>query len=145
MICRVWTESQNACNCFVLLISEQDLLFQEYIDYCHPTQNMNLNTFTSFMTLLKGARPETIPALFVLVTVKQCLLICMVLYWIYIIFGEYFLPFNMMNTQTSTTPSCSRPNAVQKIWVNSVPCRGRTFPHNVQNGFLLFPFVLVGK
>ncbi|XP_005096992.1 uncharacterized protein LOC101848881 isoform X2 [Aplysia californica] len=43
---------------------EQDLLFQEYIEQCQPSQNMNLTTFTSYMTELKGARRETIPALF---------------------------------------------------------------------------------
>jgi len=43
---------------------EQDHLFQEFIEQCHPSQNMNSSTFTSFMTTLKGARPEMVPALF---------------------------------------------------------------------------------
>lgn len=45
-------------------IKEQDLLFREYSEYCHPSLYMNYITFSSYMTALKGARLDTIPALF---------------------------------------------------------------------------------
>ncbi|XP_059143414.1 uncharacterized protein LOC131930805 [Physella acuta] len=43
---------------------EQESLFQEFVEYCHPSQYMNYATFSSYMTSCKGARLDTIPELF---------------------------------------------------------------------------------
>ncbi|BFZ18977.1 hypothetical protein BsWGS_22015 [Bradybaena similaris] len=43
---------------------EQEMLFQECIEQCHPSQYMNFTTFAHYMTSLKGARQDTVEALF---------------------------------------------------------------------------------
>ncbi|XP_076452575.1 uncharacterized protein LOC143288159 [Babylonia areolata] len=43
---------------------EQDLLYHEFMRYCQPSHYMNLATFTSYITTLKGARPQTVDGFF---------------------------------------------------------------------------------
>ena len=44
--------------------AEQDLLFKEFMAVCQPSHYMNLATFTSYMTNLKGARPQNVEGFF---------------------------------------------------------------------------------
>jgi len=66
----ITTESQHPSAHEALVKSakfgkkEQDLLFNEFVEQCQPSQYMNLTTFTTYMTTLKGARPEMVPSLF---------------------------------------------------------------------------------
>ncbi|KAK7088081.1 uncharacterized protein [Littorina saxatilis] len=43
---------------------EQDLLYQEFHQVCQPSHYMNLSTFTSYITTLKGARAQTVEGFF---------------------------------------------------------------------------------
>lgn len=47
----------------VYLFSEQELLFQEFMEYVHPSHFMNKNVFKKYMDL-KGAKIENVDHLF---------------------------------------------------------------------------------
>ena len=45
-------------------VTEQDLLYHEFMTVCQPSHYMNLATFSTYMTTLKGARPQNVEGFF---------------------------------------------------------------------------------
>ena len=59
-MCVFVTDTDSWCVC----AAEQDLLYQEFMELCQPSHYMNVPTFSSYMTTLKGARPQNVEGFF---------------------------------------------------------------------------------